>query len=90
MRSLISFVMLIPGDMSTIEEKILESRPICPKCGSKIGYVVYDGRNEKDRWLCPNCNDLLFTNLDDAIRFFKDYNSIKMRLRREEFLRRSA
>jgi len=74
--------------MATIEEKILESRPLCPKCNSKIGYVLYGGSNgSKDRWLCPNCNETLFINLDDAVRFFKEYNSIKIRLRREGLLK---
>jgi len=74
--------------MATVEERILESRPVCPKCNSRIGYVLYGGPNgSEDRWLCPNCNETLFTNLDDAVKFFKEYNTIKMRLRREELLR---
>jgi len=71
--------------MATVEERILESRPVCPKCNSKIGYVIYSG--SEDRWLCPNCNEKLFTNLDEAVRFFKEYNSIKMRMRQEELLK---
>jgi len=74
--------------MATFEEKILESRPVCPKYNFKIGYVLYDRpEGSDDRWLCPNCREALFTNLDEAVRFFREYNAIKARLRYEGLMK---